>query len=375
MYLKHGRSSLPEYKCWQQIKQRCLNPNHRAWPNYGGRGIIMAPEWADDFEAFFDHVGMRPTPRHSLDRIDNAGGYVPGNVRWASWDEQANNRRRHSTAEGLRPPKDRGKKTNFKHGMIHTPEYRVWSLMKDRCLNPRSSNYPYWGGRGIKIYEPWVHDFLVFYEYLGPKPSRQHSLDRIDNNGHYEPGNVRWATRLQQTQNRRPCKTGPDHGNYKHGDTSSPEYRIWTGIKTRCFNPKSDRFDVYGGAGITMCQRWRDSFTEFLSDVGVRPLHHVLVRLDRGGHYSCGHCPECQQCGWPTNCRWATVTESNRTRRHTARTGKLTPIQAEGIRAATGTEQEIATMFNVNRSLIGKIRRGEIWSLPQWADRGGDECL
>jgi hypothetical protein len=83
----------PEYKAWDSIKQRCFNPADKAWEWYGGRGITMCPEWREDFAAFLAHIGERPTARHSIDRINGDRGYEPGNVRWANWNEQANNRK------------------------------------------------------------------------------------------------------------------------------------------------------------------------------------------------------------------------------------------------------------------------------------------
>lgn len=82
------------------------------------------------------------------------------------------------------------------------PEYYVWRTMKARCLNPNNPKWERYGARGIKVHEPWVNDFQAFYNYVGPRPSDEHSIDRIDNDGHYEPGNVRWATAQEQVDNR-----------------------------------------------------------------------------------------------------------------------------------------------------------------------------
>ena len=90
-----------------------------------------------------------------------------------------------------------------KHGMWHTPEYAAWHCIKERCLNPNTTHYHRYGGRGIKICSEWRDDFQVFYAYIGPRPTAKHSVDRIDNDKGYEPGNVRWATKKEQARNRR----------------------------------------------------------------------------------------------------------------------------------------------------------------------------
>ncbi len=73
------------------MKRRCFNPKVREFRNYGGRGITVCGEWRESYAAFLDHVGRRPSPKHSLDRIDNEGDYEPGNVRWATALEQRHN--------------------------------------------------------------------------------------------------------------------------------------------------------------------------------------------------------------------------------------------------------------------------------------------
>jgi len=87
------------------------------------------------------------------------------------------------------------------HGMSNTPEYKIWAGMLQRCNNPFKTEYKYYGGRGIEVCKEW-HDFENFYRDMGNRPSITHSLDRIDCNGNYEPSNVKWATALEQWENR-----------------------------------------------------------------------------------------------------------------------------------------------------------------------------
>jgi hypothetical protein len=77
-------------------------------------------------------------------------------------------------------------------------------------------------------------------------------------------------------------------------------------MKSRCFNKNRNRNKNYILRGITVCERWRKSFAEFLKDMGERPENTTLDRVDNNGNYSCGKCEQCIQNSWPMNCRWAT---------------------------------------------------------------------
>lgn len=90
-----GSSRSPEYVCWCDLKARCLNENTSNFKDYGGRGIGIDSRWVNDFRAFLNHVGKRPSSKHSIERIDNMKGYVPGNVRWATKKEQQRNTRKN----------------------------------------------------------------------------------------------------------------------------------------------------------------------------------------------------------------------------------------------------------------------------------------
>lgn len=89
----HGFSKRPEYWILAGIIQRCTNPNNPAFKHYGGRGITVCSRWVEHFDNFLQDVGLRPSPKYSIDRINNDEGYSPGNVRWATRIEQHRNMR------------------------------------------------------------------------------------------------------------------------------------------------------------------------------------------------------------------------------------------------------------------------------------------
>lgn len=102
--------------------------------------------------------------------------------------------------------KDVVKKIHVTHGESYSYPYMHWRLIKARCYNKNNPSYKNYGGRGIKMLAKWrdsFPDFLIGYKNLGEKPSKLHSLDRINNNRGYFPGNLRWATRTQQNRNKR----------------------------------------------------------------------------------------------------------------------------------------------------------------------------
>lgn len=92
------------------------------------------------------------------------------------------------------------------HGMEKSKEYKTWRNMKLRCYNKKDINYNYYGGRSIKVCDKWKHSFINFYNDMGDKPTLKHQIDRINNDGNYEPGNCRWVTSTENNRNQSTTK-------------------------------------------------------------------------------------------------------------------------------------------------------------------------
>jgi hypothetical protein len=132
------------------------------------------------------------------------------------------------------------------HGMTNTKTYRAWCSMMQRCYNQKNVRYGRYGGRGIVVCEEWG-DFRNFYKDMGDKPSPDHSIDRINNDGNYEPGNCRWATRSEQQRNKgeinpiNKLPRGDNHWTRKHREEARKRfiYNTRNQLKDGANNPNA----------------------------------------------------------------------------------------------------------------------------------------
>lgn len=131
----------------------------------------------------------------------------------------------------LLPPTGRAR--NYRHGYKSKDdaqsEYVIWNAMRSRCHNPKSPTFERYGARGIVVCDRWREDFLAFLEDMGRRPSPDHSLDRVDNDGNYEPSNCKWSTRSEQARNRRSSRFLELDGVKKTCADWADEYRIAAG--------------------------------------------------------------------------------------------------------------------------------------------------
>lgn len=136
------------------------------------------------------------------------------------------------------------------------------------------------------------------------------------------------------------------NGMKTHGHTGSSEYKIFRTMISRCENPNSEKFYMYGAKGISVCTEWRADFSVFLKDMGERPSkHHSIDRISSVGNYE------------PANCRWATPTVQSRNRKSV----KMNMLMAREIRASNLPQRELAKTYGVTQATINYIKTNRQW--------------
>lgn len=116
------------------------------------------------------------------------------------------------------------------HGLKNTVEYQLWCNIKERCFNKNGKSYKFYGGRGITMSNEFENSFKAFYNHIGKRPSKNLSIDRIDNNKNYERGNLRWATKSKQAINRRKRRTNKSGTTGVHWHKQSERWRSYISV-------------------------------------------------------------------------------------------------------------------------------------------------
>lgn len=135
------------------------------------------------------------------------------------------------------------------HGGTKSVEYNTWAQMKARCYNSKSHNYINYGARGITVCDRWKNSFGAFLKDMGPRPSPKHSIDRINNNGNYEPNNCRWATNSEQVRNQRNTRLNID---------VAREIRALAKTQTRTAIARRYRLNVATVCQIVLGKIWKE---------------------------------------------------------------------------------------------------------------------
>lgn len=132
----HGGSDTDLYRIWCNIKDRCNNPDNKAFRNYGARGINLCAEWSESFPAFVNSMGPRPSKLHSIDRIYNDKGYSPENCRWATKQEQGRNRRGLISTPDTTSLKEAAERAGIVYGTVHARVFRHGWTIEDALTIP-----------------------------------------------------------------------------------------------------------------------------------------------------------------------------------------------------------------------------------------------
>lgn len=283
----HQMSKSPEYVCWASMIQRCTNPRASKYNLYGGRGITVCSEWIQSFERFFADMGPRPSPEYSIERTNGNEGYHPGNCRWATNKEQANNTTQNVmvTYQGKAMTLQQAIDASASPIRWRTVRTRInldWPLNDALTIPPGGKLRPSMVGKKFNRWEVVNDDIKDRRKWLCMCSCG--TIKEVDK------GNVKSGASQSCG-----CLSAETAGNNfrAHGASGTPEFNTWCNIRSRCRDPNSADYPTHGGRGIKVCQRWSESFEAFLADVGAKPSpRHRLRRINLDGDFE------------PENCLW-----------------------------------------------------------------------
>lgn len=152
-----------------------------------------------------------------------------------------------------------------------------------------------------------------------------------------------------------------------HGGSQTATYVIWGRMKSRCASVRDSSYDRYGARGIRVCARWRESYANFLADMGVRPsgvgrggrAAYSIDRINNDRGYSCGKCDDCATRSEPANCRWASATEQSRNRPDVLTLDQV--LEVHGRIEHGESRRSVAGRMGIPRGTVDRLRRGDTW--------------
>lgn len=195
--IKHGYHKSRLYLLWANMRQKYSNPNNPQYKNYGAKGITASEEWQEftNFKNWAEQNGYHQ--ELLLDRKDLSQHFTPDNTIFTT-------RTNHSSKKNS-PIINKSGTLNpmYKHGKHDTRLYNIWDSMKQRCMNEKQKDYKNYGRRGIEVCKEWLH-FNSFYTWaIQNNYNSNLTLERLDNDGNYEPNNCCWKTLKEQARNKR----------------------------------------------------------------------------------------------------------------------------------------------------------------------------
>jgi hypothetical protein len=348
----------PDYGIWKSMKSRCCNPKNPMYKHYGGRNISICDRWLHSFDSFIEDMGPRPEPKsdYSLERKDNNGNYEFKNCRWATAEEQANN-----TSKNIKYRMNLDEQTlvlwnNETITIKQLSEITGIHLIAIKYRWAQHSHNVNWiiddkgSDNRIHIWKEQRYSLVELSHISGIPYSRLHG--RLLKSNWSTDKAMRSVTELIKSE-----KKGNSEKQVSSAKTSHPDYDVWVGILRRCYNPKFKYYYLYGGRGISVCDRWRKSFWNFIEDVGSRPeprSYYSIERIDTNGNYE------------PSNCKWETADIQAQNTRRSAKYRKIIPDDSTIFyQNKTMSILEFSKLTGIHLDVV-RFRYAQHPNVPEW---------
>jgi len=364
-----------EESVWRDIKARCNNPNDTTYESNGAKGIAVCAAWNESFDSFLLDMGRKPFVGAVLGRIDKTIGYSPENCRWMTKeDSQLNKTNMVLTWNIVNEARKLYKTTDITYKKL-SEKFNVSVEAISNAISHytwHDDNYEYVrreiGGKKCSMpgcdrkyhsngYCAMHKTRMVKHGSATWEPAEKIKTCKIPGcaashfakgycRNHYEQkrrnGETIEGTVYQKKENIK-LKTK------RENKRDLPEYKIWDAMIQRCTNENNQSYRKYGGRGIVVCERWRNSFTSFYKDIGPRPFPEAQIdRIDNDGNYE------------PGNCRWVSSKINNRNKNSNVLTGNLV-VKMVSMRGNGMTYMDISKALNVKYENVRSVLSRGAW--------------